>query len=149
MSAQLNGVPSLFSLSRGTLSRTRERRASVDLMSPPKLSVQSRFWLTCDGVSLAGRGRIELLQRIDETGSIRQAAMAMGMSYRAAWDAVDAMNQRAGVVLITRKTGGSRGGGAQLSEAGAQLVALFARLEAQHAAFIEELDGLIGTQWPL
>lgn len=110
------------------------------------LAIQSRFWLTCDGHSLAGRGRIELLQRIAETGSIRQAAMAMQMSYRAAWDAVDAMNQRAGVTLVTRQTGGARGGGAVLSEAGKALVALYAKLEAEHRRLVEQLNAVIDRQ---
>lgn len=111
--------------------------------SVPVLSVQSRFWLLADEASLAGRGRIELLERIDALGSIRQAALAMGMSYRAAWDAVDAMNQRAGVELIVRQTGGSRGGGARLSEAGHRLIALYRALATRHAQMMDELDRLI------
>ncbi|MGH8445662.1 MAG: winged helix-turn-helix domain-containing protein, partial [Solimonas sp.] len=95
----------------------------------PKISIQSRFWLNSDGQALAGRGRIELLERIGKTGSIRQAALAMKMSYRAAWDSVDVMNQRAGVELIARKTGGARGGGAELSTEGYRLVALYRELE--------------------
>lgn len=113
-------------------------------MAAPKITVESRFWLTSGQQALAGRGRIELLERIAETGSIRQAAMAMGMSYRAAWDAMDAMNQRAGVTLILRKTGGSRGGGAELSEQGQRLVALFKTLEQEHRRLIDEMNRKIG-----
>lgn len=107
---------------------------------PKKLVVESRFWLSSGEHSLCGRGRIELLERIDETGSIRQAALAMGMSYRAAWDAVDAMNQRAGKTLITRKTGGVRGGGAELSEDGRKLIALYHDIEREHARLVEALN---------
>ncbi len=112
----------------------------------PRLAIESRFWLTCDGESLAGRGRIELLRRIAESGSIRQAALAMGMSYRAAWDAVDAMNRRAGIALITRKVGGSGGGGAELSEAGNRLLALFAQLEDEHSRMLDEMSRLLGSK---
>lgn len=116
-------------------------------MTTPSLSVQSRFWLTSGEESLGGRGRIELLERIAETGSIRQAAMAMGMSYRAAWDAVDAMNRRTGLVLISRKTGGNRGGGAELGAEGRRLIALFKTLEREHERLIAELNQQLAS-WP-
>lgn len=109
-------------------------------MAKLRLAVQSRFWLTAGKVSLAGRGRIELLARIDETGSIRQAALAMGMSYKAAWDAVDAMNQRAGVALVERKIGGTRGGGASLSAKGHELVTLYRTVDAEHERLMEQLN---------
>lgn len=111
----------------------------------PELAVQSRFWLTAGRHSLAGRGRIELLERIAETGSIRQAAVAMGMSYRAAWDAVDAMNTRAGTALVERRVGGARGGGAVLSAHGEALVSLFKNVEIEHARLIEQLNRKIQT----
>lgn len=114
-------------------------------VAKPKLAVQSRFWLTSGKQALAGQGRIELLERIGETGSIRQAAIAMGMSYRAAWDAVDAMNKRAGVTLIERKKGGSHGGGAELSDEGRRLVALYKSVQRQHEQLIGDLNAQLGT----
>lgn len=109
-------------------------------MPRPKYSVRSQFWLMAGDDSLAGPGRIELLQNIDETGSIRQAALKMGMSYRAAWDAVDAMNKRAGGALVTRLTGGRSGGGAQLSDAGRRLVLAYRKLEADHRKHLERMS---------
>ena len=46
-----------------------------------RLKADGRFWLTLNGKNFLGRGRIELLQRIRETGSISKAAKAMKMSY--------------------------------------------------------------------
>jgi molybdate transport system regulatory protein len=109
-------------------------------MSKLQLALQSRFWLTSGPHSLGGRGRIELLERIGESGSIRQAALAMGMSYKAAWDAVDAMNKRTGLTLIVRKTGGTRGGGAEVSEHGHKLIGLYKTLEQEHERLISELN---------
>ena len=60
---------------------------------------------------VGGLDRIELLAAIGETGSISAAARAVGMSYKGAWDAIDAMNNLADEPLVTRATGGKRGEG--------------------------------------
>lgn len=73
------------------------------------------------GGSISPR-RLALLTAIGELGSISAAARYVGMTYKAAWDAVDIMNNLAGVVLIAAKHGGKGGGGASLTEAGQQLV---------------------------
>lgn len=66
--------------------------------------------------------RIRLLEQIGATGSISQAAKAMGMSYRAAWNAVDALRNLAGEALLVTQSGGSAGGGTRLTAAGERLV---------------------------
>lgn len=66
--------------------------------------------------------RLDLLSAIGELGSISAAAKYVGMTYKAAWDAVDAMNNLAGIILIEAKHGGKGGGGAELTDAGQQLV---------------------------
>ena len=60
------------------------------------ISLQGLVWLSVDGENLGGPKRIALLARIAESGSITQAAKAAGMSYKAAWDAIDTMNNLAG-----------------------------------------------------
>jgi len=104
------------------------------------ISLQSSIWLVAGGKSLAGRGRIELLERIAEAGSIRQAAIAMSMSYRAAWDAVDAMNQRAPEPVVSRSTGGRGGGGATLTGFGERLVAVFRTMESEQVQHLKAMD---------
>ena len=47
-----------------------------------------------------GDKRIRLLEAIDQQGSISQAAKAVPMSYKAAWDAVDDMNNVAPQPLV-------------------------------------------------
>ena len=64
---------------------------------------------TNNGEYFAGRGRIELLKHIRETGSIARAAKVMGMSYKAAWDSVDAMNKMTGQTLVLRTSGADNG----------------------------------------
>lgn len=65
-----------------------------------------------------GIGRLELLHHIEQTGSINQAAKAMKMSYKRAWDLIQSLNQLGGQPLVETKTGGPKGGGAVLTVAG-------------------------------
>lgn len=67
--------------------------------------------------------RIDILRQIGACGSISQAGRAVGVSYKAAWQAVDTLTNLAGTPLVARAVGGAGGGGAQLTEAGRQLLA--------------------------
>ncbi|MHB1215753.1 MAG: winged helix-turn-helix domain-containing protein [Thiobacillus sp.] len=100
----------------------------------PTLKADGRFWLTLNGKNFLGRGRIELLQRIRETGSISKAAKAMKMSYKAAWDAVDSMNASWQSALVESGPTGSR-----LTADAEQLIEVFQKTEARHAAFMLKL----------
>ncbi len=102
------------------------------------LKADGRFWLTLDGRNFLGRGRVELLQRIRETGSISKAAKAMKMSYKAAWDAVDAMNAAWEAPLVESGPGGSR-----LTDDAERLIAAFRKAEVRHTAFLEKLAGTL------
>lgn len=89
-----------------------------------------------------GLDRIELLAAIGETGSISAAARAVGMSYKGAWDAIDAINNLSDEPLVTRATGGKRGGGTRLTPRGERLVAVFRTMAAEHARFVQQLGEL-------
>src|SRR2546423_11371178 len=60
-----------------------------------------------------GPGKAELIERIAEAGSISAAARAMGMSYRRAWQLVEALNRDFRAPVIETAIGGRRGGGAR------------------------------------
>ncbi len=72
--------------------------------------------------------RVQILRLIGESGSISQAAREAGVSYKAAWQAIDTLTNLAGVVLVERAVGGSGGGGASITEAGQKLLWVAARL---------------------
>ena len=99
-----------------------------------QLKADGRFWLTLDGKNFLGRGRVELLQRIRETGSISQAAKDMKMSYKAAWDAVDAMNSAWQSPLVESGPGGS-----YLTDEAERMITAYQHAEARHTAFIAKL----------
>lgn len=111
-------------------------------MKPPKppapaaLQVKGSLWLTAADENLGGHGRMALLRAVAEQGSITQAARAFGMSYKAAWDAIDAMNRVAGRPLVARTTGGRGGGSTVLTEHGRRLLQRFAQVDEVHQRFI-------------
>ncbi len=76
-----------------------------------------------------GPGKIHLLEAIDREGSISAAGRALGMSYKRAWDLVDALNRQAGTPVVEASPGGHRGGGAMLTDAGRDLVADYRAIE--------------------
>lgn len=103
------------------------------------IELRGSVWMAVGDESLGGRGRIDLLAQIAESGSITQAAKAIGMSYKGAWDAIDTMNNLAGEPLVERLAGGRGGGGTRLTPRGAQLVENFRTIEREHRQFIEQL----------
>ena len=83
--------------------------------------------------------RLDILRRIGETGSISSAARATGVSYKAAWQAIDTLANLAGTPLVDTAVGGSGGGGARLTKAGHRLIQVAGRLAAARAAVFAEL----------
>lgn len=98
--------------------------------------------VTMPGLRLA-RGRrwdhLELLERIAATGSITAAASAMGMSYKVAWEAVEAINNLSEQPLVERKTGGQKGGGTTLTTYGRRVVGAYRRLEQEREQVLKKL----------
>ena len=87
----------------------------------------------------SGDKRIEILRLIGASGSISQAAREAGVSYKAAWQAVDTLTNLAGVVLVERAVGGVGGGGAGLSAAGLQLLAAADALAQARSRVLDQL----------
>ncbi|HSV59820.1 MAG TPA: TOBE domain-containing protein [Variovorax sp.] len=77
--------------------------------------------------------RIDILRGIGQSGSISQAAREAGVSYKAAWQAIDTLTNLAGVPLVHRAVGGTGGGGATLTAHGIQLLELATELDAAKA----------------
>ncbi|MGT2475034.1 TOBE domain-containing protein [Paraburkholderia terrae] len=100
-------------------------------------------WFRSGEQALGGTQRIALLAAIGETGSITGAAKAIGMSYKAAWDAVDAMNNLAGETLVIRSTGGKGGGGTTLTPRALTLIDTFRAVEREHRLFLERAGAAI------
>ena len=89
---------------------------------------EPRLRIICDTI---GPGKAALLRLIAETHSISEAARQMKMSYKRAWQLIEAMNGCFREPLVESMTGGSKGGGSQLSPVGKQVLALYNAIYAK------------------
>ena len=92
-----------------------------------------------------GPGKARLVTLIAETGSISSAARKMGMSYRRAWQLVEALNKSFSEPVVVTAVGGKRGGGAIVTDFGRRLVDAYHAMEAKASAAIAgDLDAYAG-----
>jgi len=87
-----------------------------------------------------GRDRIRLLEAVAREGSITAGARVAGLTYKAAWDALDAMANLFGQPLLEKRAGGKAGGGARLTETGVKVIEAYHRLEAEMARVVRSLE---------
>jgi molybdate transport system regulatory protein len=105
--------------------------------------LQALLLLRKGAAAQIGASRVDLLRRIGETGSITAAAKACGLSYKGAWDAVQAMNNLSRGALVQAQTGGRGGGAAEVTEAGQALIAAFDRVSALLGTFAGQLEAAL------
>ena len=83
--------------------------------------------------------QIQLLQAIEQCGSITKAAKNVGISYKTAWDRINMMNNLSDKPLVRRSAGGSGGGGTSLTKLGKELLRGFSELQEEHHSFISRI----------
>ena len=105
-----------------------------------KTDIQLRLRLKCGDQVVIGPGKIALLEAIGTSGSISAAARALGMSYRRAWLLVDEMNRGLVSPVIRATTGGTRGGGATLTDVALQIIERYRAVQA--TALVAAADDL-------
>ena len=105
----------------------------------PAMELGGSIWFRSGQQNWGNQRRMALLAAIGTEGSITAAAKKVGLSYKAAWDAVDTMNNLAGEPLVLRTTGGQRGGGASLTERAQTLIRVYELALAEHERFMARL----------
>lgn len=103
-----------------------------------EIEIKSKLWIEADGKPVFGRGRMLLLDAIERHGSINQAAKEIDISYRKAWGYIKAMEERLGMRLIDRVTGGRNGGGAMLTTEARGFLKKYQALEAGIREMVDE-----------
>ncbi len=112
--------------------RTRMTRSNFRISSSIKLETRLG--------GLANPRWMVLLGDVDESGSITAAAKAAGLSYKAAWDAIDAMNNLAGKPVVATAVGGKGGGGAKLTARGRELLATYRLVANENERFLAGIN---------
>jgi len=102
------------------------------------VKIKSKFWLEVDGKPVFGSGKKCLLEAIEKYGSINQAAKEVRISYRTAWSYLNAMEERLGIKLIDRQTGGKNGGGTVLTEDARTILKKYKNLESGLQKIVDE-----------
>jgi len=102
------------------------------------LAIRSKIWIEAGGEPVFGRGRRFLLEAIDSHGSINRAAKDVDISFRKAWCHIKAMEERLGVKLVERQTGGKNGGGAVLTSAARKFLKKYEALEKGIQALVDK-----------
>ncbi|WP_375452562.1 winged helix-turn-helix domain-containing protein [uncultured Devosia sp.] len=111
-------------------------------MAPVPVDGLTHLRVTLSETAYLGPGRADLLEQIGKTGSIAAAGKAMGMSYKRAWGLVQALNTGFGLVLVEASRGGS-GQGAQLTAAGAQVLAHYRAMQDKtRSAIAQDVSAL-------
>jgi len=108
-----------------------------------KKEIGIRCWIDINGAKFFGPGRAELLELIEEAGSISKAAKKMGMSYKKAWDMVHHMNSNSKRPFVISKKGGENGGGAEITETARQVVYRYRILTDKLRAVIKKDSDLL------
>jgi molybdate transport system regulatory protein len=102
------------------------------------VKIKSKFWIEVDGKPVFGSGKRCLLEAIEKYGSINQAAKEIKISYRTAWSYLNTMEERLGIKLIDRQTGGKNGGGAVLTENARTILKQYKHLENGLQKIVDE-----------
>ncbi len=111
--------------------------------APPPERHRLSIRLVFDDSRMIGPGKAELLERIARCGSIAAAGREMGMSYKRAWMLIETLNAMFREPLVERVRGGPGGGGAELTPAGQEVLALYRAIVAEaEAAGQERLDAM-------
>lgn len=111
-----------------------------------KFRLVGRFWIEGPQGTFLGRGRVRLLEAIREHGSISAAARSMNMSYRKAWQLVDAINSQSPTPIVIKSTGGRGGGGSELTRQGEKMIELFWNAYLDFERFIDAKNQSFGMQ---
>jgi molybdate transport system regulatory protein len=106
----------------------------------PQKQLRPRLRVMLGNEIALGPGRVDLLELIHKTGSLRAAARRMGLSYMRAWHLVKYTNRCFAEPLVEVVRGGKTGGGARLTEAGCHALAIYRRME-------QKCDQAVKASW--
>ena len=120
--------------------RSRRMRIRTKGQRGGRTAARFKVWVVFGGRVKFGDGRADLLERIAEVGSFKQAVAGFGMSYRGAWGYFRELERAAGFKLLERQPGGGPAGGTRLTPEGKRFLARYRR-------FRQGLDETVARQF--
>ncbi len=105
--------------------------------------IRLRCWIDIDGKKFFGPGPAQLLELIESEGSIAKAARHMGMSYKKAWDIIVDLNTRGQKPYVISHKGGEKGGGAELTPVGKEVLLKYRNITDRLNSVIERETELL------
>lgn len=115
---------------------------------PTPAAVKGRLWIETDGGIALNDAAADLLEQIEASGSLSEAARRLRYSYRRAWMLIDKANRTWPQPLVTLSTGGKRGGGAQLTETGLHVLSAYRDLQIHFEHFLTDASARFKRQIP-
>lgn len=107
--------------------------------------IKSRIWIEAGDNVLIGEGRVSLLKAIKATGSLSKAAKSLKMSYKKAWNLIDAVNKTSEKPVTINSVGGKGGGGAELTPYGKSLITAFDNINKKCWKYLDEQEKIINS----
>jgi molybdate transport system regulatory protein len=108
-------------------------------------SLRGHIWLEGSEGTFLGYGRIALLERIREYGSITKAAKSLEMPYRKAWILIDSMNRQVPKPFVVTSAGGRKGGGTRVTPEGEKAIAVFWKIHDKFQKFLAGQAGAVNS----
>lgn len=108
--------------------------------------IKSRIWLESESGIYLGEGRITLLKAIKKEGSLSKAAKSLGMSYKKAWNLIDAINKSSPEAIVIKSTGGAHGGGTIITPFGINQIEQFELAKKNCWEFMEKESTRFNTK---
>lgn len=102
------------------------------------IKIKGRIWIEIESGLKIGQGRARLLEKINELGSISEAAKSLKIPYRKAWQIVKNMNENSFYELVTKEVGGKLGGKSQLTEYGKKYMGKYKAIEEAFLNFTKQ-----------
>jgi molybdate transport system regulatory protein len=104
------------------------------------MKLKYRMWIENEaGEPVMGEGLRAILLAIAGTGSLRQAADQLNMSYKHAWTKIRKSEKRLGYMIVRKQVGGVEGGGTSLTPEGQRLLDTYARFRGEASREVERL----------
>src|SRR6187399_2304118 len=97
----------------------------------PTVQLRGKLWIDVGGKPVLTEAAADLLEQIEACGSLSEAAKRLRFAYRRAWLMADALNSAFPHPLITKSTGGKRGGGTQITDFGRHVLSTYRDLQVQ------------------